>query len=131
MVGSQSSRLPVEAPEALSLRPNPEHALRIFKHGTDYRPTQAGLILFICAVVGEHLGPFVEPHQPLIRAQPENPLRVFQDGIDDVGPEAGRVCWIVSIYGERIAIVLVEPVLGADPQEPLAVLQDRVHAALG
>jgi hypothetical protein len=69
-------------------------------------------------------------HRPPIRAQPQITLRVFQDSIDVVSAEADRVRQVMAIDGKGIRIVLIEPVLRADPQEALAILQNRIHAAL-
>ena len=51
--------------------------------------------------------------------------------MDLMGVEAGRVGGVVTVDSKRIPIVLVETVLRTDPQEPLTVVQDRIHAALG
>jgi hypothetical protein len=45
--------------------------------------------------------------------------------------KAARIRRIVTIDGELVAIILVQPALGPNPQEPLPVLQDGVDLAKG
>ena len=129
--GSPLSGSPLEPVETMCQRPDPQHVLGIYENRADRDLVQAWPILLTQRVGAEHLRPLVEAHQSSIRAQPERVLRIIQNGTDDVRVEAGRVGRVVAIDGERVAIVLVETILGADPQVSLAILEHSHDLGLG
>ena len=64
-------------------------------------------------------------------SDPKYPGRIFKEGPDLIVAYTERVIWIVFVYHEAITIVLVKPIIGSKPHEPLAVLQYAVYGAVG
>ena len=64
-------------------------------------------------------------------ADPDIAGGVLEQRPDPAGRQRGRVLWVVTEHGEVVAVVPVQPILGAEPQEPLTVLKHRVHRFLG
>ena len=64
-------------------------------------------------------------------ADPEVAAHIGIQGQDVAVGEGVGVFLIVGEGGEVVAVVAVEPLLGAEPHEALAVLGDAQHAVLG
>jgi hypothetical protein len=56
---------------------------------------------------------------------------VLDDGPDVIVGKAGGIFWVVAIDGELVAVVSIEAILCAEPEEACSVLQDAGDVALG
>jgi hypothetical protein len=58
-------------------------------------------------------------------------LGILNDAGGTAVADTGWIARIVAVDGEPMSIVPVEPILRAEPHEPLTVLKDAAHGALG
>ena len=57
-------------------------------------------------------------------------MRVFKERRDQVVAEGVRVFRVVSVYGEAVTIIAVQTILGAEPHEAVAILEDASDRAV-
>ena len=65
-----------------------------------------------------------------VRADPDDPLGILGQIGDEVAAQAVGILRFMADRGEFVAVEAVKAVLGAEPQEPLSVLQDSGDDAL-
>ena len=59
------------------------------------------------------------------------PARILVDLPDGALAEAGGIVGVMAVDGETIAVVAVQPVIGPEPHEAVAILEDGPYRALG
>jgi hypothetical protein len=78
----------------------------------------------------ERLGLAIHDHEPVVRAHPEPPRAVFvESGHHAVGKAAG-IARVVPVDDEGVAVVAVEALLRAEPEETNTILEDGLDRRL-
>jgi hypothetical protein len=72
----------------------------------------------------------VDP-DPLPRSHPYVIISVFVNGIDVIMGKGNGVVELVSKDVEFITVVAAEAIVGAEPHEPVMVLEDAAHGIVG
>ena len=120
-----------EVQEALIFGAYPEAAFFIFDEAGD-----------VVAGNGRAAGVFFEGNElvfsAIVSIQPSSPggnpdkaVVVFYDVGDEVVAYGAFICRVIAIDADLVAIVFVEPVAGAEPDEATAILQDVEDIVLG
>ena len=121
-LGRADEAVSLEAGKALA-RPDPKAALLVHEQGSDAVAGQArGL-----AEGGEHARG--KSHQPIRGADPQGALAVFAE-LADVVVTKGRLVLLVE-EGEADPVEADQPLLGAQPEEPVTRLEHRLDGVLG
>jgi hypothetical protein len=85
-----------------------------------------------CVIASELSGATVKSVETAaIRPYPQHASRVLEEGPDLVAAQAARIILVVPVRGEAVAVILVEPIVGAKPHKTIAILEDAVHSAMG
>jgi hypothetical protein len=64
-------------------------------------------------------------------SDPEGAGGILEQGPDEIVAQGMGIVGVMLVHRKAIAVILVEPVFGAEPQKTLAVLQDAVYRAMG
>ena len=81
-------------------------------------------------VVCKRLSRWFESIEELAGSDPECALAIFEQGADEDSAEAVRISWVVNEHSEAVAVLLVEPILRAKPDEALIVLNNLSNPCL-
>ncbi len=121
----------IEPAEAVSLGADPEYSFLIQEYRVD--EIAAYIVRASAALISDELLCIaVEGVQSAaVGADPERALVVFDHRPDVVVTQAGRISGDVPVVGKGVSIVLVQPILCAEPHEPFAILQNAIDRTLG
>ncbi len=131
-VVSEAAGLAVEQVEPAAHRGDPQATARVLEDVGDQVVAEAIRAIGVMAIANEDAGArvvAVETAAP--GADPELALGVFKEAEDRIVAEGRRIFGVIFEYGEAVAIVAVQAVLGADPQEAAFILQETQHRVLG
>lgn len=106
----------VQAPDSCQ----PQYSLTVLTNVLDERNR----------VLCKRLGRRVEFIEKLVASDPERTTAILEEGTNVHAAEAGGSSWIVNEQSEVVAVVTVQPILGAKPHEALIVLYDLVDFVL-
>ncbi|OPZ77809.1 MAG: hypothetical protein BWY77_01629 [bacterium ADurb.Bin431] len=120
-----------DAVEAV-LGAHPEAAAAVQEHGVDIVAAEQQPGTRVCAEALKGAAVPVEAVEAAVfSADPEVALLVLGQAADEVGGEAAGIGGILLVDDKVVAVVAVEPLVGAAPDEALAVLEKAVHLAVG
>src|SRR5208282_6750995 len=111
-------------------RGEPQHAVPVLSDVL-HVSSQASGIVGIGAVVEKPSSNGIEAVQFLIDGDPQRAGAVLQQRVNEDSANTVGVAGFGLVGLKAIAVEAVQPVVRAEPQEALIVLQDVVHAALG
>ncbi len=122
----------LEAEQAVLAGGQPDAPLAVDGQVLDLVGVQAGGCPRIPAEVHEALAGGVEVAEARpLGAEPDAPVAVLAQAPHAVAADAGGVVGVVLEDADRVPVVAVQPVLGGEPDETLAVLEHVVDHALG
>ncbi len=124
---------PIYGVEAVqpTLGADPQYSAAVEQQGRDAIIAQTGRLVRIATISGELPQARVEAvESTLAGTHPQVAVAVFGQGGYPAVADGIRVVRIGAVNGESIAIVAVQAVLCAEPQEALRVLQDDVDRVL-
>lgn len=110
--------------------PDPQVAGAILEDGLHDVVADTVRIRGVVEVTREALGSAIEDIETAARGDPQVPGAILVEILDDVAAQTVRVRRIAVIGNEAIAVIAVEAVVGAEPQEAGPVLQHRLHALI-
>jgi len=111
---------------------NPEVVVLIDEEVVDLTVVQTRGIGGIVLEAGYFSGYGIVAVDPrAVGAYPYDALLILDQAADEIAAYTGGIFGIVTEGGELISVEAVESVLGSEPHESLAVLQDVVYDALG
>jgi hypothetical protein len=85
-----------------------------------------------CVIASELSGATVKSVETAAkRPYPQHASRVLEQRPNTVVAQAVEIIRVVLVCHETVAIVPIEPIVGAKPHETIAILQDAVHSAMG
>ena len=103
----------------------------VSQYDSDAVARQAAGVIGIVLVAGEPVGLAVPARQPAaLGADPDISRGVFGQGENRIVGQRGRIVAVAIVGQETVAVVAVQAVLGAHPDEAGAILQDAEHRAL-
>src|SRR5262249_61644387 len=82
------------------------------------------------AVVDEALGVGTKPVERLVCSNPKRSCAVLEQGEDVVPAQAACYAGVMSEYLEFVAVVSIQAILGAEPNETVIILNDLLGACL-
>jgi hypothetical protein len=121
----------VEAIEAAAGRSDPKAAVVVFEERGYAVVTEAIAILIAVFVANKMIGSGVQAVEAVCSAYPELVVTVFADAADIAVAETVAIRLIVAVDDHVVAVVAVESIAGADPDEAAAVLKNGFDGAVG
>ena len=119
--------LVIQAIEAATISANPVHALPVLEHHAHPITAQANRIRGVVPVVSKSIAVAIETIQPAtFSTYPQRAITIDMESPDPVVGKRLRIIVTMLIDGDLIAIVALQPLLGAIPQIALLILGDGV-----
>ncbi len=110
---------------------DPQDANTILMNGLDVVAADAMGVARIVLVVRELLSLRIEPIEAAAPCpDPKHPCIILEDATNVVVAQAVWILRVMPVDRETVAIVLVQPVLCAEPHVSLVILQDAPYCAL-
>jgi len=110
---------------------DPQDANTILINGLDVVAADAMRVARIVLVVRELLSLRIKPIEAAAPCtNPKGTCMILEDAANVVVAQAVRILRVMSVDREAVAVVLVQPVLCAEPHVSLVILQDARYRAL-
>jgi hypothetical protein len=127
MIRGEVTRSPVEAVEP-ARRAKPQDVGPIFDDRVYRVVAQAAWVPGVVAVSREAFGARIPGIQARRRANPQRPGSILVQMMDGIAAQAVWAHRVIAILDDGVAVVPVEPVVRAEPDEAGAVLHERQHS---
>ena len=112
-------------------RSDPERPYAVLVDSVDCPDTQALRVIEAVLIMGECSGRPIKAVQSAAGTDPQLSVPVCIDHVHLIIRQRRSIIWIMLVHGELVTVVSVEAALRTKPHEPLLILKNRGHNALG